>query len=638
MQHNEEDISKKQEQYREELESLKRLIEEQLGKDGETSPEPSGKEGTSPHQMVSDKNQAARGELNSASAAAKVPETRSSADAHHQADTSRHHKLEEIKKQLELLEKELATEEAPGLEPSSSADTPKTPAAGTSGAVSRPVPVDTAETVPVGGSRPPDSQLLSLNTLINSSSQTSTQEEALKIAQQQSQRQTKKEAAQIVERTAEAKKAEAATDNVAPAKQEPADTGEDDIGGEVEEIYPKPKDTLFVFPDQSVSIVVKRKRSPLKLYLAAGLLLLIACAGVAAYIVQGMLLKPVETNAPAPKKEEPEVKMLRLEFPSDRSFGTLFDTSKAPASDTEWPPYADARGVVEYPDTMKLHLVVRADHADDLTPLTKLPPKSIASLWLPSFDMSEKNLNALHSLGRVSLIYIDQELTERERDRITDGFTGSVTVTSKLPGAIVRDMTPPNQRTLVFPEGEAVGRLAIRRWNTPSAPWQYLDVARGEVEIPAKMEVQLQAGSRASDFSFLKDVDIYALHTLVLEGQHITDAAVKDISVLKGLVVLELINTRVGRAGMEAIGTIQGLQQIKIKDTQLTDADLQPLRDLPQLTTIEIVNAPKITAESFGLFRKLKVLRRLHLQQTAITPIELRNLERDLPSCAITAF
>jgi len=107
---------------------------------------------------------------------------------------------------------------------------------------------------------------------------------------------------------------------------------------------------------------------------------------------------------------------------------------------------------------------------------------------------------------------------------------------------------------------------------------------------------------------------------------------------LQGLIALELIDTQVTGAGMEAISTIQGLQQIKIQNTELADDGLLALRDLSQLSTVEIIGAPKITAKSFDLFKKLKALRRLHVQETAITPEDLRELGRVLSSCAISSF
>ncbi len=630
MQRDEAEKNKKQIQYRQELEALKRLVQEQLEKEAGASHSVTPPVASTPQvpPLPPDTKPVPVGEppASSASKTGTPPLFAVTPRAENQVESARIQKLKEIEKKLEQLEKDLVTRDEGEEELFTLQDTGEAPATERNGKV--PGPDQQAR----------NNQLFSLNSILSGSSQTSTQEEALKIAHQQSQRQTQKEAAKILEGTEPTPAAAPAAKSAPPAQERLVNADEDDeIGGPVEEIYPRPKDTLFVFPDQSVSIVMKRRRSSFKLVAVAGLLFIIAGAGITAYVLQGILATPTDAKAPE-TAQKAEVKMLTLAFPSDRSFGTLYDTSTQPASDAEWPPFADARGVVEYPDTMKLHLVVRADHVGDLSPLAKLPPRSIASLWLPSFDMSESNLNALHSLEKVSLIYVDQELKESERERISAGFKSEVTVTSKIPGAVVRDMTPPDKRLLVFPEAEAVGRLAIRRWNDRAAPWQYLDVARGKVEIPAKMEVQLEIGALTSDLSFLEGFDAYAIHTLVLKGRQINDYSVKGAAALQGLIALELTDTQITALGVEAISKIQGLQQIRIQNTEIADDGLLALRDLTQLSTIEIVNGPNITAKSFDLFKKLKALRRLHLQQTAVTAENLRELARALPSCAITSF
>lgn len=510
-----------------------------------------------------------------------------------------------------------------------------------------------------------DSQLFALNNTLTGTTPTRTQKEALRLAQQQSQRQTQNQAAQVVQQAepqpagadlngnARSARVQAARQGAQPATRQtqppasvtPAPLGavdpieDDDIDGGVQEFYPKPRDVAFVFPDQSCSIAVNRRRSSrrVKVFAAAALLGLILIVGTAAFLIQGMMSKPAETGpAPAKPDAKGEVKMLQMEFPADRPFGTLFDHNMQPATDAEWPPFATAQGVVEYPETVRFHLVVRSDHGKDLSPLGKMPPRSLSSLWLPEFEMTEENLGYLKNLDRISVVYIDQEMTEREREQIAAQFKGSTTITSKVAGAVVREMTPPDARQLNFPEGVAVGRIAIRTWNDPGSPWQYLDIARGEVKIPARMEIQLEIGENTQDLSFLKDFNETAIHTLVLKGPQATDETLKGAAVLRGLIALELNGTRVGAAGMEALSAVTGLQQIKITDSQINDADLQVLRDLPQLSTVEIVKAPNVTAQSMFLFRNLRALRRLHLQDTALTLDQVRQLARDLPACAVT--
>ena len=77
-------------------------------------------------------------------------------------------------------------------------------------------------------------------------------------------------------------------------------------------------------------------------------------------------------------------------------------------------------------------------------------------------------------------------------------------VNSRDPNVVVRTGTAPKERTLSFPADTSVGRIAIRKWKETGQMWQYLEAARGDVRIPANMEVQLEIGKDITDLSFLK--------------------------------------------------------------------------------------------------------------------------------------
>lgn len=500
-----------------------------------------------------------------------------------------------------------------------------------------------------------DSQLFSLNSVIPQAPKTETELQALKVAQQQSQRQTQSQAAQISQDYAQEAAAVPSPRSVIdealggpPSARIPdgdpfADIpaalfADDDFDSGVPESYPKPRDVSFVFPDQSCSIAVKRNRSSRRVYVAAGFLVLIAILGIVAFIVQGKLTESAGSEASAPAvtvKKSTEEKMLHLEFPADRSFGALYDHRQQPDDSSEWPILADARGVVEYPESAQLRLVVRKDQADDLTPLSKLPPNCLTTLWLPEFNMTEQNIRAMQSLEHVSIIYIDQEMTDREKQLIAAGFKRDTFIASKEPGAIIREMTPPEKQVLHFPD-EPVGLLAIRTWNDTKAPWQYLNVAQGSVEIPARMDIQLKISSKPETFDFFSELGDTTLYSLILEGQEINDAVMQYAGKLRGLIAIELIDTSITKTGMESLGLMRGLESIKLQKTDIGDDALEVFETLYQLSTIEIVNAPNITSKSSLLFRNMRALRRLHLQGTGMNDQQIRQLGRDMPACAVT--
>jgi hypothetical protein len=53
---------------------------------------------------------------------------------------------------------------------------------------------------------------------------------------------------------------------------------------------------------------------------------------------------------------------------------------------------------------------------------------------------------------------------------------------------------------------------------------------------------------------------------------------------------------------------------------------------------VEIYNAPNITTGVVPIFKQLRMLKRLHLQGTGITQEQLKQMNKDIPGCAITPF
>ncbi len=126
------------------------------------------------------------------------------------------------------------------------------------------------------------------------------------------------------------------------------------------------------------------------------------------------------------------------------------------------------------------------------------------------------------------------------------------------------------------------------------------------------------------------------MHSLVLSGPAITDTSLEHVASARGLIALELERTAITSEGMYALAPLRLLQHIRIDGAQINDNGIEVFREWPQLARVEILNAPNITSGCFTTFRRLLALRRLHMQNTAITIDQLRQLDRDLSSCAVT--
>ena len=233
-------------------------------------------------------------------------------------------------------------------------------------------------------------------------------------------------------------------------------------------------------------------------------------------------------------------------------------------------------------------------------------------------------------------------MTEEERQKVRDGFSNKPMVNSRDPNVVVRTGTPPAERVLSFPADVAVGRIAIRKWKETSQLWQYLEAAKGEVRIPANMEIQLEISKDVTDLGFLAAMqderDETMLYSLILSGAAINDTSMEGVSKLRTLYALEMIQTNVTTAGMNKLITMRGLENLKIDGTKIPNDGLEVLKELINLERIEIYNAPNLTVGVVPIFKQMRMLRRLHLENTGITQDQLRQMDKDMPTCAITPF
>ncbi|NLF57992.1 MAG: hypothetical protein GX580_10165, partial [Candidatus Hydrogenedens sp.] len=479
------------------------------------------------------------------------------------------------------------------------------------------------------------SQLDALNVAMRqSSSKTPGTVDAAAVGQS-SQRQTQLDAMNAAMRQSSRGQA-AVTVPPAPTPPAPVHFDPDDADEDTHEEYPKPKDAVFVFPDQSVSMAAPRRKGRAKVLVAAVVLALLAILGVAAYVIVGSRpAAPADGGAAAQPAKPAEPEELTIEFPADRPFGTLYDHNTPHTSDTDWPPFATAQGLIEYPKNAQFHLVVRKDHMDDLSPLEKLPPGSIFSLWLPSLEVNEKNLAHLGGLKRVDVVYIDEELSPEDLKRVRGAFDRQIAVNCRQPDVVVRDISPPQERVFNFPES-GIGYVDIRPWHQAEEPWQRLGAAAGAVTIPAKMEARLEIAPGITNLDALGALDLTALHTLKCVGPDITDTSMDGVAKLRGLLVLELGRTMVSDAGLAKLNRNTALEEIRLIETRVTDAGLDVFKEMPQLARIFVDGAPGITARGFVTFRQLRPLRRLHLANTGASMEDIRLLARDLTSCAVT--
>src|SRR5690606_18276305 len=108
-------------------------------------------------------------------------------------------------------------------------------------------------------------------------------------------------------------------------------------------------------------------------------------------------------QTPAPV--EPAIQTVALEFPADRSLGSLMATPTKNLAQGAWQPFSEtAQGTITVTTAQALHLEMNDEAAKDLSVLATLDPRFIRSISLPllpnDFTSIEnlKHLTALTTL------------------------------------------------------------------------------------------------------------------------------------------------------------------------------------------------------------------------------------------------
>ena len=122
------------------------------------------------------------------------------------------------------------------------------------------------------------------------------------------------------------------------------------------------------------------------------------------------------------------------------------------------------------------------------------------------------------------------------------------------------------------------------------------------------------------------------------------DAVLKNVTELKQLKHLHVAYGQdVTDDGMEAIGTLTGLESLTIPFTQITDEGLAHLQKLPNLQYLDLVLNDKNTDDGLKQLENIQALKRLAVDGAKITDAGIRHLqnlqnieELDLSDTAIT--
>lgn len=240
---------------------------------------------------------------------------------------------------------------------------------------------------------------------------------------------------------------------------------------------------------------------------------------IAAFAVGGYI-------APAAQAQTKRLWPVRgvLQFPEDRSMGTLYVQPMGIIDDSAWEPWAEAQGAVTVPDgvLVRLEFPPGCEAMKDLSPLDALGQDDIQSILLRT---RPRNWSEFRHLDHLNLWQIEC--------RPTLGYGGS--------GNGKQGPEPPPSDVLVFPEDRSMGYVYASAG--PMIPkdgtWEPWQEARGSVAVPrATHVIRLELSDEAmDDLSPLAAFGKYDLHSIAF---HRKPRSWEDLAPIQDLSLWEI--------------------------------------------------------------------------------------------------
>lgn len=125
------------------------------------------------------------------------------------------------------------------------------------------------------------------------------------------------------------------------------------------------------------------------------------------------------------------------------------------------------------------------------------------------------------------------------------------------------------------------------------------------------------------------------LERLDLSRTNITDAGLEGLSSLPNLSSLQLQGTQISDAGLVHLKKLTNLKHLDLSDTEITDAGLAQLRSLRNLESLRLART-NVSDAGLQYLKHLENLKYLDLEATGVTTSGAANLEKSLPNAFIS--
>jgi len=121
---------------------------------------------------------------------------------------------------------------------------------------------------------------------------------------------------------------------------------------------------------------------------------------------------------------------------------------------------------------------------------------------------------------------------------------------------------------------------------------------------------------------------------VIIDTPAVTDAGIKHIAKLGGLVGLSLKGTEVGDAGLKQIGQLSELGTLNLSNTRITDAGLPALTGLGKLQWLVLIGT-EVTDDGVANLKGLSSLRQITLNKSKVTDKGKAQLMKMYPGLTI---
>jgi hypothetical protein len=122
---------------------------------------------------------------------------------------------------------------------------------------------------------------------------------------------------------------------------------------------------------------------------------------------------------------------------------------------------------------------------------------------------------------------------------------------------------------------------------------------------------------------------------MTLQGKEVTDAALKEkLAGREDLRFLMLNNTKVTDAALKEVGLLKELRYLHLDNTDITDAGLKELAGLKKLRDLAL-NGTNVTDAGLTELAAVPSLERVRAHRTKVTAVGVAALQKELPKCAI---